>query len=110
MKNLAVYQIFHTFATTYGCRDGGMVDTRDLKSLGHNGCAGSSPARGTVETLRGPAQRGWPSCYICLYTSFFVIAVIGAVGNDDVVKQFDAHHVAGPLEAIRQLIVKLTGT
>ena len=29
------------------CRDGGMVDTRDLKSLGHNGCAGSSPARGT---------------------------------------------------------------
>ena len=24
-----------------------MVDTRDLKSLGHNGCAGSSPARGT---------------------------------------------------------------
>ena len=30
-----------------GCLDGGMVDTRDLKSLGHNGCAGSSPARGT---------------------------------------------------------------
>ena len=29
------------------CRDGGMVDTRDLKSLGHSGCAGSSPARGT---------------------------------------------------------------
>ena len=24
-----------------------MVDTRDLKSLGHNGCAGSSPAFGT---------------------------------------------------------------
>ena len=26
-----------------------MVDTRDLKSLGHNGCAGSSPARGTTK-------------------------------------------------------------
>ena len=28
--------------------DGGMVDTRDLKSLGHCGCAGSSPALGTL--------------------------------------------------------------
>ncbi len=27
--------------------DGGMVDTRDLKSLGLYGCAGSSPAWGT---------------------------------------------------------------
>ncbi len=25
-----------------------LVDTRDLKSLGHNGCAGSSPARATT--------------------------------------------------------------
>ena len=33
------------------CRDGGMVDTRDLKSLGHNGCAGSSPARGTAKRM-----------------------------------------------------------
>ena len=30
-----------------GRPDGGMVDKRDLKSLGHNGCAGSSPARAT---------------------------------------------------------------
>ena len=30
------------------CRpDGGMVDTKDLKSFGHYGCAGSSPAPGT---------------------------------------------------------------
>ena len=37
------------FASAFkkGRPDGGMVDTRDLKSLGHNGCAGSSPARGT---------------------------------------------------------------
>ena len=27
--------------------NGGMVDTRDLKSLGHCGCAGSSPASST---------------------------------------------------------------
>ena len=30
-----------------GCSNGGMVDTRDLKSLGHYGCAGSSPASST---------------------------------------------------------------
>ena len=34
-----------TFPTT--CPDGGMVDTRDLKSLGHCDCVGSSPTRGT---------------------------------------------------------------
>ena len=27
---------------------GGMVDTRDLKSLGHSACAGSGPAFGTT--------------------------------------------------------------
>ncbi len=27
--------------------NGGMVDTRDLKSLGHYGCVGSSPTSGT---------------------------------------------------------------
>ena len=31
-----------------GCSNGGMVDTRDLKSLGHCGCAGSSPASSTI--------------------------------------------------------------
>ena len=31
-----------------GCRNGGMVDTRDLKSLGHYGCVGSSPTFGTI--------------------------------------------------------------
>ena len=34
-----------TFAQ--GCSDGGMVDTQDLKSCDHNGCAGSSPAPST---------------------------------------------------------------
>ena len=29
-----------------------LVDTRDLKSLGHNGCAGSSPARATCKNRR----------------------------------------------------------
>ena len=29
------------------CSDGGMVDTQDLKSCDHNGCAGSSPAPST---------------------------------------------------------------
>ncbi len=32
-----------------GCPDGGMVDTQDLKSCGHRGCAGSSPAPGTED-------------------------------------------------------------
>lgn len=30
------------------CPDGGMVDTKDLKSFGHNGCGGSSPPPGTA--------------------------------------------------------------
>ncbi len=30
-----------------GSSNGGMVDTRDLKSLDHCGCAGSSPASST---------------------------------------------------------------
>ena len=28
-----------------------MVDTRDLKSLGHNGCVGSSPTDGTMKKI-----------------------------------------------------------
>ncbi len=30
------------------CSDGGMVDTQDLKSCDHCGCAGSSPAPSTM--------------------------------------------------------------
>ncbi len=30
------------------CSDGGMVDTQDLKSCDHCGCAGSSPAPSTL--------------------------------------------------------------
>ncbi len=33
----------------YGRSDGGMVDTQDLKSCDHYGCAGSSPAPSTEE-------------------------------------------------------------
>ena len=32
---------------SHSCPDGGMVDTKDLKSFGFYGCAGSSPAPGT---------------------------------------------------------------
>ena len=52
-KQVFLWYFAHLFVTLHPilckvcCRDGGMVDTRDLKSLGHNGCAGSSPARGT---------------------------------------------------------------
>ena len=31
-----------------GRSNGGMVDTKDLKSFGHCGCAGSSPASSTI--------------------------------------------------------------
>ena len=51
------------------CRDGGMVDTRDLKSLGHNGCAGSSPARGTrrlPQQERPLGQRVWEHAVVYL--------------------------------------------
>jgi hypothetical protein len=33
-----------------------MVDTQDLKSCGHNGCAGSSPAPGTEKRARVRAR------------------------------------------------------
>ena len=33
------------------CSDGGMVDTKDLKSFGHCGCAGSSPAPSPKQSL-----------------------------------------------------------
>ena len=45
------------------CRDGGMVDTRDLKSLGYCSCAGSSPARGT---LRKKDLLSWQVLFLCL--------------------------------------------
>jgi hypothetical protein len=42
------------------CPDGGMVDTQDLKSCDHNGCAGSSPAPGTERHKRSKLT----SCFI----------------------------------------------
>ena len=45
------------------CHGGGMVDTRDLKSLAHCGRVGSSPTRGTISgsSSVGRAQpcQGW---------------------------------------------------
>ena len=51
-KSLFCIHLTEFFVTLHakqksGCRNGGMVDTRDLKSLGHNGCVGSSPTFGT---------------------------------------------------------------
>ena len=43
-----------------GSSNGGMVDTKDLKSFGHCGCAGSSPASST-ESHAG--HSAWLSCF-----------------------------------------------
>ena len=40
--------------------DGGMVDTKDLKSFDHCGCAGSSPAPGTGRQV---TERCLPVCF-----------------------------------------------
>ena len=54
----AFYSMFFTC-----CSDGGMVDTQDLKSCDHCGCAGSSPAPSTCKTgalvpTTGESQNG----------------------------------------------------
>ncbi len=43
-----------------GSSNGGMVDTKDLKSFGHCGCAGSSPASSTESHAEYSA---WLSCF-----------------------------------------------
>ena len=48
------------FSGNHRCPDGGMVDTRDLKSLGLYGCAGSSPAWGTKRR----ASSSLPSVFV----------------------------------------------
>ena len=48
------------FPETMARPDGGMVDTRDLKSLGLCGCAGSSPAWGTKRR----ASSSLPSVFV----------------------------------------------
>ena len=40
-----------TVFTNISGLSGGMVDTKDLKSFGHYGCAGSSPASSTVKEM-----------------------------------------------------------
>ena len=44
---LSIFYIFYSL-TFIMCRDGGMADARDLKSLDPSGRAGSSPAPGTI--------------------------------------------------------------
>ena len=48
LKPLYTASTIAMFATPNTCPRGGMVDTRDLKSLGLVGRAGSSPAAGTT--------------------------------------------------------------
>ena len=50
------------FTNTSGL-SGGMVDTKDLKSFGHYGCAGSSPASSTVKEMNFGS-----SLFLCLIT------------------------------------------
>ena len=40
-----------------------------------------------------------------LQPSAFVIAIVGTIGNDNVVKETDAHEVAGSLDAISQVVI-----
>lgn len=40
-----------------------------------------------------------------LQPSAFVIAIVGTVGDDDVVKKTDAHEVAGSLDAYSQIVI-----
>ena len=49
------------FTNTSGL-SGGMVDTKDLKSFGHYGCAGSSPASSTEKEMN---QSSSLFLYIC---------------------------------------------
>ena len=60
---LSIFKKIHTFAPP-SCPNGEMVDTKDLKSFGHNGCAGSSPASGTKDP------------FIQVMKGFFVLGVI----------------------------------
>ena len=41
--------VFRSSFLRKGCSDGGMVDTKDLKSFGYCSCAGSSPAPSTFK-------------------------------------------------------------
>ena len=44
-----------------------------------------------------------------LNDAFFAVAVIGSVGNDDVVEETDAHKLAGTGETLGKIVVHLTG-
>ena len=44
-----------------------------------------------------------------LQPSAFVIAIVGTIGDDNVVKETDAHKVAGSLDAISQVVIHRTG-
>ena len=50
------------------CRNGGMVDTRDLKSLGHCARAGSRPASGTKNQTQSFVNKQFTRDFLFLCT------------------------------------------
>ena len=81
--NQYLWNIFTIFVNT--CPGGGMVDTRDLKSLGHCVRAGSSPAPGTTLGLRRhsqvvrqePAKLWFPSSNLGVASKIHFSAIYG---------------------------------
>ena len=47
-----------------------MVDTKDLKSFGHCGCAGSSPASGTIKSKRVWKPLWFPDSFLSYLSRF----------------------------------------
>ncbi len=62
-----------------------MVDTRDLKSLGHNGCAGSSPARGTNQACNLLMN-------LALLRNDYTIAIIPAILRHEYIYSLETAH------------------
>ncbi len=60
-----------------GSSNGGMVDTKDLKSFGHCGCAGSSPASSTESHAEHSA---WLSCFYSS-ESLLLLCIINLLNN-----------------------------
>ena len=78
---LLIYRFCVTFAAEcvrlwcalHGRPDGGMVDTRDLKSLGHYGCTSSSLVSGTSLLLSCSAEGNF---FAVSFSSLYVYGVI----------------------------------
>ena len=63
-----------------------MVDTRDLKSLGHCGCAGSSPASSTEKNCR---QNFAGDSFFCVPGDPGMMGIMGGLGNPGVMGKLD---------------------